>query len=85
MSVPNRFSNKLIRATLISGGVFKIDVTSSTIALNGDKNIVKKKTVKKLKKIEKWISFLLSLLELKMVNNPSKLVPMLAPKTKGIA
>ena len=57
----------------------------SNINLNGVMNIVKNMTVIILKKIEKWINFLLSLLHEKIVNKGSKLVPMLAPKTKGMA
>ena len=49
------------------------------------RNIIKKSVVVMLKKIEKWASFLLSLFEENSVNNASKLVPIFAPNTSGIA
>lgn len=54
------------------------------INVNGDSNIMNINTVKMLNNIEKWASFLLSLLPFIKVINPSKLVPIFAPKISGI-
>ena len=63
-------NNEEILVTKISKGTIKMEKTI---------------TVEILKKMEKWASFLLSLLQENKVKSGSKLVPILAPNINGIA
>lgn len=85
INTPSRLNNIFIRAIFIATLVLNTSMIIVNKWVNGWRNIIKKIVVIILKKIEKWASFLLSLLEENSVNNASKLVPMFAPKTKGIA
>ena len=81
---PSTLNVILIMAILNAGGAFKKEVIKLIIILNGLMKIEKKIVVTILKKIEKCDSFLLSLFPVNIVISASKLVPIFAPKIRGI-
>lgn len=85
MITPSKLNKILIIAIDIAGVAFVISITRFISVVNGKIKIEKMMVVKILNVIEKWESFLASLLLEKKVIRASKLVPIFAPNIKGIA
>jgi len=75
----------LMIAILMAAGECKKEIIEFMMNLKGKMKMEKKIEVDRLKRMEKWASFLLSLFPVNRVINASKLVPIFAPKIRGIA
>ena len=84
ISTPRRLNTIFIVA--IVSALFRLNVNEIVLIINvnGEINTVNINTVKILNNIEKCANFLLSLLPFIKAINPSKLVPIFAPKINGM-